>query len=268
MEKLIKLYKNNYFKFFVFILFMFFMFKYHPSFKKLKNETKRDRFKENKRKIVKKIKTVMSEIKDGHSSYTTEIKYEYEDRTEKNKNEKNNIISKIDKKINDKIISELKEKKVKKDDEKIKKQEIEKLNKIQEEFKVKEKESSKKINKCGDFVKYEMVTFINNQLSSSKIQSFLVIGSNLNKNLENRFYTKKKNDVFEISVSEFIKGFSEEIKDIQNKSLKEVKNKNKYYNNIDYYNINNNIPIKYRIKVLEITKSNPQIINKYCKDEK
>lgn len=266
INKLLNLYKNKYVKLLVFVLFLFFLYNSHEGLNYIR-EPEDNSEKNQKINIVKKIKTVLSETKNGHASYTKEVTYEYEGEENEKSKPKKNLSVELNKKITKEIALAKKEKElVEKREMEQKRREME-IEKFIEDYEItenKETENNQNSIKCGDSVKYKMATYMDGKpISLQTLQLMTIIGIDQNKKLENKFIGKQKNDVFEIDLETFLGKSLQEFQKEQQEILKQ--NGYSYPNNTNYNNSMHNINLKYRIKITEITKSDKETINKYCK---
>jgi len=254
IKKIFNLYKNKYIKFFVFVIFLVFLYNSHFKLKYTKSSDK-DSIDNKKFTIVKKIKTVLSKTKNGHASYTKEISYEYEtDQNEDKKIAQNNLNNEIAKKI---LIAK-KQKKIEEELQLDEQKKADKVNELMAEYKItvaKKSRNKKNLIKCGDVVKYNLISFLNGRPSSFQtFESIILVGSNFNKDLEKKFIGKQVNDVFEVDMDTFMGDQKKVFKEEQKKMMKDMP---KDYS-VNYNDLFHNLNIKYRIKITEIIKNNAQ----------
>jgi hypothetical protein len=267
---IVKLYKNSYFKFLVFIIFLFYLIRNYyghklPSIKEL-HET-RTIF-----NVTKKIKTVMSQIKDGHASYTKQIVYEYDSNTDNNKtsltknlqNRLDNRVAKLDYEIKKQaaIIETQKEKIHFEETQTYENQ----INDFIKEYEINTDTQKNKIKiKCGDTAQYNLATYINGQpMSLNVFNSKIIIGVNINKKLEQKFIKKQIGNVFEVDFETFLGEQIHEFKKIREKFMQE----NNIKDTIDYDYSFKNLNLTYRIKITKIIRGDANIIKQYCTNAK
>lgn len=260
MNKLFEIYKNKYFKLFVCLIFLIFILRNRTEFGSIK-DLGENQNKESKFKAIKKIKTVLTKLKDGQGSYTKKIYYEYEDLKEEKQKEsvQGKINNHIAKKISEK---ERREKRLKLIEEQ-RQQQRDKINNFIAEYTItKNTKNAIKTDmvNCGDLVKYKMAIFINNSPISLNDRKLSCIAGINNDELSIKIIGKQLNDVFEIDNLKELREYKKKLEEARRQVYKE--------NKIEHIKTNNytqDINIKYRIKVIEITKGNTKIINKYCK---